>query len=73
MSGFMHTSDTPRHTKNLKPITLSDGAVLELEHQALMAPESPDPVSMFARGVDLRLPTPRPAVESSSADEHPLM
>ncbi len=73
MPDFMHTSETPRHTQNLQPIVLNDGALLDLEHQALMAPESPDPVPMFAREVVLDASASEPAVEDVSTDDHPLM
>lgn len=73
MAGFMHTSETPRHTRNLKPIVLGDGAIQELEHQALMAPEDPDPAPMFARKVVLDIHAHEVSVEDVSTDEHPLM
>ncbi len=73
MRSIMHTSNKVIHTRDLKPIVLGDGAVLELEHQALMAPEGLDPESMFAREVVLDIPDTEPPVEDVSTDEHPLM
>lgn len=73
MQNIIHTAAIPVHTRNLKPIVLGEGAVLELEHQALMALDGPDPEPMFAREVVLKAPATQVPDEDVSTDEHPLM